>query len=300
MPQPALHLTLADHSLYRWQQSPAAAPFDICDPAVRTAFLLGALAPDMGYFPGGSSTRLLSVAVHAGGGTDLARTMLGRGSDLIQAFAWGWMHHVLADVRIHPLVNLGGGALLRDAGIHDPDDGLRMVAHIRVELGLEGRFSRKRRVPPAVLREVLDDNDLQPLAAAIRTALHLDLDTTQLRTAQRAIVNCSPFCEQLAAVLATDLRRGRAHRNTDDFLRLPGVRRVASSLLARTSLLVGFLNPVCPPDWLMQSVQAEVAGFPASFEQLVAAGLDGVPNFDLDTGSLAEPRTSAQDTAHAA
>jgi hypothetical protein len=300
MPQPALHLLLADDSLRLWLQQPSAAPFDVHDRTARGAFLLGSLAPDMGFFPGGSAARDLSVAAHAGGSTDFARVLLGAGTDTMAAFGWGWMSHVLADARLHPLVSLGGAALLHDEGTRDPDVGMRLVAHIRVELGLEGWFSRERSTPPAVLREVFTVADLRPVEEAARTVLHLDLEPSALLAAQRAVINCVPFCEQLAALLASDLRRGLSHCSTDDFFRLPGVRRVASRLCAPTSPLFGFLNPVRPADWLLQRVQSEVTHFAGFFAELAAGGLEGVPNFDLNTGAHADPPGLSREIADAA
>lgn len=284
MPQPALHLALADDALACWARDPRSAPFDLSAPDACAAFLMGALAPDMGYFPGGSCVRALSDTVHAGGATDIARRLIAADDEHIRAFGAGWMTHVLADVRIHPLVNLGGAALLHDEGEEDPDDELHLVAHIRVELGLEGHFSRRRRIACDPLREVFDHLTLGRVATAITTNLDIDLDASALGTAQRALVSCVPYCEHLAGLLASDLERGRSDCCTEDFLRLPGVRKVTSRLFPRTSPLFGFLNPVRPPIWLLQRVDAEVMNFASWFNELIADGLAGVPDFDLNTG----------------
>lgn len=284
MPQPGLHLALADDSLLRWLQQPSAAPFDLQSVESRTAFLLGALAPDMGFFPGGSAARPLSHAVHAGGAIIVARLLVGSRCEHVRAFGLGWTSHALADVRIHPLVNLAGAALLHDEGERDPGEDLRLVAHVRVELGLEACFARKRRTTTGSLNRALERALLGTLhgAAAI---LNVPLDPSQLLAAYRAVIACLPFCEHLASALAADLRRGPTRVTSHDFLRLAGVRRAASLLIPRTSALFGFLNPVRPAPWLMQRVGAEVKGFAAFLDEVLADGLDDVPDFDLNTGA---------------
>jgi hypothetical protein len=293
MPQPALHLTLADDSLRRWLLQPHVAPFDVRCRASRVAFLLGALAPDMGYFPGGTIAQPVSDAAHDGGATDVARILLDSRCTRIRAFALGWLSHVLADVRIHPLVNLGAAALLHDEGERDPSDELLLVAHIRVELGLEGCFSRNQCAPSAMAYDVFDGAFLDALTAAVSTGLHVHSEPADLLGALRAIAICAPLCEQLARMIAADIGRESRPCSSEDFLRLPGVRRIASRLLPGTSPLVGFLNPVRPPDWLMHRAEAEVHEFAECFDALVTDGLDGLPNFDLNTGGWTNASVAA-------
>jgi len=285
MPQPALHLRFAGDSIDRWRQRPETAPFPTGDGACLAAFLHGALSPDMGYFPGAPG-REISDAVHAGAGTRVARALLARHEPVLVAFGIGWLTHVIADARIHPLINAAAADLLAEEGVADPDRDHRLVAHVRVELGIEGFFAGTSCNARTPLRSVFDAQSIAPLHAILETVLAFPIALPRLLSAHHTVTAYAPVCGRLAAVLAEDLALTHAVREWGDFLRLPGVRRAASTVFPRTSPAFGFLNPVRPGAPLVEQVAAEIDAFPARLDRYLATGLRDMLDYDLDTGDV--------------
>ena len=97
---------------------PALATGDHTEDALLlTAFQAGAVAPDIGFFPGGPDK--LSHRIHHESTGDFARYLLALSRTRAEtAFAAGWVLHLYTDIRIHPLINeevalaaAGSGAL---------------------------------------------------------------------------------------------------------------------------------------------------------------------------------------------
>jgi hypothetical protein len=292
MPQPAMHLLLAERALERWREDPERSPIPLADPPARNAFLHGSLGPDMGLFPGADP--LSSWHVHRGGGSDVARSLVAAEDPLLRAFGWGWVTHVISDALIHPLVNLGADALLRDLGVHDAasQPRLRLAAHIRVELGIEGWYagqSGPRR--PARLRHVFHRASIEPLVDILRTTYDVDFATGPILAAHRGVSPFAAACVTLAHLLAADLRHAGPRRARErDFLRLPGARRVVSSMVEANSPAWAFLNPVRPAHWLVERVAAACDAYMGELQDYVDAGLGALPNYDLNSGArLGEP-----------
>jgi len=104
MPGFALHRQLV-YAIQEFSRHSGKSFFlDLEIPAIRQAMFLGACLPDLvsGINPMGFHTGLVhylntgSFARHL---VDLART------PVQQALAWGWVSHIIADTRIHPVIN---------------------------------------------------------------------------------------------------------------------------------------------------------------------------------------------------
>ena len=93
---------------------------------VREAFAAGAIAPDLGFFPGGPQA--FSQAVHRRGSGDFIRALLkGADSSLHEAFVLGWASHIYVDCAVHPLINQVAAAVAGD----------RDLWHLRLEWGMD-------------------------------------------------------------------------------------------------------------------------------------------------------------------
>ena len=157
MPQPIFHLYLAER--------PAVLDAArIWDNDVRNAFLHGAVAPDVGFFPGGE--RQLSHLVHHARTGDMCRALLAGAENAVErAFAYGWLTHVLADAFLHPIINewceqkLGAGA--------SADDLLRL--HVQLELGMDVlHVTTVRREGVPSFQSTFDEASIAFLARAYR------------------------------------------------------------------------------------------------------------------------------------
>lgn len=285
-----MHLLLAQRALDRWDRAPQRSPIALDDLPARNAFLHGSLGPDMGLFPGADP--LASWHIHRGGGSDVARRLVAAADPVMRAFGWGWVTHVIADARIHPLVNDGGEALLRDPGLNNdgrpPTPAQRLVAHIRVELGIEGWYAgRSGALRSTRLRHVFQRDSIEPLVDILRDTYAVPFESRPILAAHRGVPPFAAACVTLARLLAADLEQGGAGRAAErDFLRLPGVRRLVSSMVETTSPAYGFLNPVRPPGGLVDRVHAACEAFTTELDSYVADGLAGLPNYDLNTGAL--------------
>ena len=134
MPGHALHLAIASDFLSalpavkaeRWRQ----------DPNTVRALYQGALAPDMGYFLGGD--RLITDLSHYVEPTKLARSLVDLASTQEeQAFAWGWVTHVIADTEVHKPINRASGEILNGSASDPATWTDSPSTHIRVERGLD-------------------------------------------------------------------------------------------------------------------------------------------------------------------
>jgi hypothetical protein len=279
MPGCGLHLVLADRVL-----ASGAVPGGA---GVRAAFRAGAVAPDMGYFPGGH--RFVSDLAHYVRSGALVRALVRcAGDDTARAFALGWATHVLADVSIHPLINRAAGALVHG----DPDRPLHFadnpVAHVRVEQGLDatviGRFS-----PPTV--PALPNDGMRSVGAMLAAAYR---ETYGPVTSRRKLVGSYRVAARLAPLLLAYLRAS-AYWFGEPGVPPPAlVMRVASAAFRATRRLLrgrplqGLTDPVPAPGWLMDAIDGVVESFPARFADL-RAGLADLADHNLDTGAVSTP-----------
>jgi hypothetical protein len=283
MPQPALHVLLAHRTLERWRRTPSAAPFRPGAPGIEQHFLHGALAPDMGFFPG--SDTWISKLVHGTHSGTIARALLQRArTDAERAFAWGWVTHILADVEVHPLVNEAAIGLLELEGNDQPNRHERDVAHVRVEIGLDAWFvgsspgARRLRI-----RHAFDDRRIRFLQDALAATYPFDFPTRRLLRAHRKVTRFFGPYLALAGLIANELsatdRRG--------WLRLAHVRALGGRVLDPGSQAAGFLVPVVPAADLLTRVHGALERFHGALESHVSHGLEHLPDYDLETGRIA-------------
>lgn len=291
MPGVTLHLLLAERALDRWRLAPETAPFDALDEAPVNAFRQGAFGPDIGYFPGGQ--RFLSQLAHRVGTGDLCRALVRQArTPLERAFAWGWVTHVLGDQAVHPLIGRAVGELLHGDRQRFLEANENRPAHVRVEVGLDawyaGELPHLRRVRTT---PVFDRQSVSFLTGAYRETYGLNMADELLHDAHHIAVRRAAQGLLGTALLAHEVRR----RRTPAAVR--GARLLARTAHvfygnARESLVLAFLNPVPPSEWLLECVAAVVEGFAPRFHRHYREDLEGLPNYNLDTGEVGEPRPS--------
>jgi hypothetical protein len=282
MPQPALHVLLAHRTLERWRRTPSLAPFRADSPGVEEHFLHGALGPDMGFFPW--SDTWISRLVHGTRSGTVARTLLQRArTDAERAFAWGWVTHILADVEVHPLVNGAAIALLAREGNDQPDRHQRDVAHVRVEIGLDAWFVGSSPGAQSLrIRHAFDGRRIRFLQHALAATYPFEFPPHRLLRAHRTVTYFFGPYLALARLIANELgsTAGRG------WFRLAHVRAIGRHMLNPGSQAAGFLTPVAPAADLLIHVHGALDRFHAALESHVAHGLQHLPDYDLETGSL--------------
>lgn len=279
MPAPAIHFQIA------LTIAPDVCG-EACDDATRAALLLGSVAPDMGYFPGGLG--MLSDMVHYVRGGALVRQLArqARGQTALEAFAAGFATHVLADIHIHPLVNRGVAALLhREQPVPFCEN---PAAHLRVELGLDSCYCPQRW--PAIHVDVI------PFAQLLEGSFRA-VYGSQIRSPQ-------PFERSLkATVRGVHWYQGLCRRNaslgTPKSGELPAARRPVPwrdrwwSLLRwasapwPTSRLAALTQPVFDHqciDACDEAIEAVVQ----QFRDGRSREFHELPDYNLDTGRVAD------------
>ena len=267
MPGCGVHLVLAARVL-------GTGPGSETDTA-RAAYFTGAIAPDMGYFPGGD--RFASDLAHHVRTGQLVRALSrsASGSEAA-AFARGWASHVLADVLVHPLVNRAAAELSRETP-HDDH-----VSHIRVEQGMD-----------AVLSARFSASALWP-----QSHNHLPGAVQQLATAYRETYRFAPTerhltesCRAIARGVPLLLRYGRIAVRALEGRSLPALAvgsafraaRLATALVPQR-LVYAFSRPCRPSEQLTAEVLEVIEEFPARFAALEANGFADLIDYNLDTG----------------
>jgi hypothetical protein len=276
MPQPALHLLLGRQTLASWAQS-GSAPFDVNDDRLANAFLHGTLAPDMGNFPGGM--RAFAHAVHTQRTADVTRALFDAAQTPPEsAFAWGWLSHVLADAAIHPLVN-------REAARHSANGAVTIVEHVRVEVGLDVWFCCGDDVLDGLrLRPAFDRNGYMFLARTLDPLLDVEVTAAQLAKMERGLI--------LFSHAALDFARGGARRlswgveGPQPSVMASAVWHTATRFSRRESVVHAYLNPRVPEPALVQRVAHAIAQVHDSFHAYWRTGLDRLPSWNLEDGSL--------------
>ena len=187
MPNVLAHTLLADRTLERWCAA-GTAPFDGTDPRCRAAFVHGALGPDLGYFPG--TDRFLSELAHRlRTGRMAARLMARASSDLQHAFACGWITHMLCDTVVHPIVETEVAAITGGAAAGSAPDAAIDLAHIRIEVGLDGVLLASYPELGRRLPAVFAARDLGFLARAFADVYGLHVSREELHTAHLSVAH---------------------------------------------------------------------------------------------------------------
>lgn len=284
MPQPALHLLYAADALQR-MRTVNSLPFDPSDTHHANAFMVGSLGPDMGLFPGGSAE--FSRLAHTGRTAELTRALLRHASTPEQhAFARGWLSHVLADVRIHPLVNKAAAqhAVSEERAADGP---LWLVDHVRVEVGLDAWLAwRHPTLTPLRLRPALDRSTISFIADAFDDVHSHRPSPTALLQMQRGALHFTHLALHFATTIARTLCWKRD--GTTGTLPMASVLawRLVTALSSRRTVVHAYLNPVMPAAWLLRDVDNAL---PRLHEELLAAldhGIDNLPDYNLEDGSL--------------
>lgn len=290
MPNFALHVLLASRVVESWTDDRGRAPFDPTDSRAQNAFYYGAVAPDMGLYPGGD--RVVSDLVHRVRTGRLVRALVASAeSDVERAFAWGWLTHLLADVLVHPLVNLTAARSLgrTEVRLEDP---LQEAAHVRVEMGLDAicltryPFLRQIRLAP-----VFDVRSIGFLRNAMAEVYGIRLSGEALLRSHWAVVRLHRPLLFLARLTAH--RWGLGRTNVFAFTSansLLGVaRRVAAMRPGEHSPATALFAPLLPDPELFLVMGDIIHDFPSAVRRYQAAGLTTLPDFDLETGKLEEP-----------
>lgn len=286
MPQPALHILLAQDALARWRAAPANAPFDVDAPKIDLHFMQGALGPDMGFFPGGDAR--ISLLTHGLRTGVLTRTLTAAAaSPQEEAFAWGWVTHVLADVRIHPIVNAAGTRLATRRG----EAMRRLVDHVRVEVGLDALyFGNDERLHTVRLRNTFDRQTIRFLARALRRTYGPALPRTRLLSSHRAVTRAYNAYTLLLAMLVNERRQldaGARRKSVLSILRAGVARRFHA-----TTPTFGFVHPVAPGEALVHAVDSAILAYEEDLRYYVRSGLASLPDYDLETGDLVKADVS--------
>lgn len=284
MPNVATHAVLADRILDRWREA-GGAPFDPEDPHLRNAFHQGSWGPDLGYFPGGEA--FFSDLAHYVRSGELARALVRSAGDARErAFAWGWVSHVLADQAIHPLV----GRALHEH-LHGDRDGFveahrARPLHVRLEVGLDMHFCRRhprlRDLEPA---PVFDRTSVGWLGAAYRDTYGLAIDRDLLLASHHAATRMAGRALLIVGMMAKLTGPGSAsppvlvvrwlmERALDVFQEGLGV----------DPWMLIFLTPFSPPPWLVEATEEAGEGLPDRLQALCEGGLEGFPDYNLDSG----------------
>lgn len=289
MPQPALHMLVAESALKHWRSRPGHAPFDCSDDTSVNAFRHGCLAPDYGLFPGGDPD--FSAIAHRGRTGSLLRAVLDRAHTPAQrAFAWGWLTHVLADVAIHPLINSAAGSFAagrsrrsRDGTAHDHS----LADHVRVEVGIDVWFTWQH----AVLRELrltpaFERNDYAFISGAMFGTHAFEVSAAQLVRMQRGMIHFTHAALHFATSLARDVCWDRTNEAASRYVASTLLWRVLSTAASRRSLVHAYLNPVRPEPALIRQVDTALAELMPVVDAHIATGLRDLPDYDLETGTI--------------
>lgn len=290
MPGVALHFVLAHRILRRWRRSPSHAPFDVDDGAALNAFFHGAVGPDLGYFPGGD--RLLSDLAHCVRTGELARAIVRHaGPPQERAFAWGWLTHVLADQAIHPIIGRGVGELLTGRRDHFVDGASNMLAHLRVEMGLDAWYAERHPDVCALrLTPFLQAGGEGFLTRAYAATYSVALDACRFLRSHRSAARRAG---QALATMPLVRALAAAARPSGERLGCLGVVGALRGLLEAAyrrerlrSVGLAYLVPVAPSAWLVDEAAQAVEEHADRFMEHFRTGCLALPDFNLDTGRL--------------
>lgn len=281
MPGVTLHFVIADRALDRWRAAdPSFSPFDLDDPVLLNAFHHGAVGPDLGYFPGGD--RVLSDLAHCVRTGVLSRQLLRCArTEKERAFALGWLTHVLADQAIHPWIGLGVGALLHGRRDRFVDGSSNLLAHLRVEMGVDAWFGeRYPEVRRRRLRVAFDGDEVSFLVRAYAATYGVLVAPELFARSHRAT------SRRVGQALATLPLLSALTPGTGG-LALPSIRwalRTAYGCEPLKSLVLAYLNPVAPEPWLLEGIAGEVATHASTFDEMARSGAATLDDINLDTG----------------
>lgn len=279
MPGAALHFTLCTRLV--GEQSGQEA-IDVNRDERWQAFLSGAVGPDVGYFPGGE-TRLADLAHHLQP-APLALTLLGFASTPLQeAFAYGWISHVMLDQVVHPLINRRV-AELRGRPDDEVSYGDDPITHIRVETGLDAAFFPGNEPAFATLMDRNTMAEVNRLVFLSFQAVHGGVvSRSDVEKSIRASERARPWLKRYLALLSRTAR-GRAKPGRQPSLVRPREPVAGSLLPGLLPRVAALLRPITPDARLAEAVDRVLVRTADRFRELQAGGFADLPNLDLDTG----------------
>jgi hypothetical protein len=271
---------LAGRVLEAWERAPSTSPIPIGEPAVRAAFLTGALAPDAGFVPG--TKRRMSEFAHYVAPGDLTRALLAEAATPEErAFALGWATHVLGDVELHPLVGRAVGEHLfgdRSVRVNAADD---VATHVSLEVGLDLAVGEAEgaALPEAPARTWVT----APSARYLARALEL---TYEVGWQPRLLLRDQVRSGRMMRWWPTALGLVKRANDGGVVARLLGCAR---ALAPEGSAHRGFFRPGRPVGWLLDEVQERAAGFADRFQRGMDDGMAMLGNRNLETGEENPP-----------
>lgn len=279
MPGPAVHLHLVQETMEHWERTDTA-PVDLDDPVVPAALRAGAVAPDMGYYPGAQP--FIADLAHYLRSGELARNLMAEAFFPVeQAFVWGWVSHALGDAIFHPSVNRAAAAL-RDDGdtltyADDPE------AHLQIEVGLDAFFDARYGTPP--LRDVLD-GETGFVARGYERTYDVKIPRSVFDTAFAAGARLQGPLRAVTRLNHTAFQdRGLPPKVVSAGL-------AAGGLMARAvtgdSPLPGLFRGVEPSGPLLVAVETCLQDYHEAMERHRTTELAELPDFNLDTGEDGE------------
>lgn len=276
---------LAGRVLSDWRRSPRRAPVDPGRPEVRHAFLHGALAPDSGFVPG--TDRSVSEFAHYVRPADLTRALLAEArSPADEAFAWGWLHHVLVDVELHPLVGRGVGELLHGDRERRVDAMEDEAVHVALEVGLDVRVLEEYPAPLPPRGPHFSEVSVLHLGRALRRTYGVEMTPRRLLDEHRRASQMVAWWPRILRVVSAGRGLGSGPR---EHPLLSRVLSVASRPFPEKTAPRGFLGALPPAGWILEEFDEAARGFPGRFQALVEGGVDAFENRNLETGVVTEP-----------
>jgi hypothetical protein len=285
MPHFAMHVLLAQQLAEHWSRE---APFDVGDPEVRNALMHGAIAPDMGMYPGGellisSLTHRLRTGRMVRALQETART------DTQRAYLWGWITHIIADTLLHPHINAEAARVL---GRDDVQYGelLHDLTHVRVEFGLDvACLAAHPQLRETSLFSAFDGSSIGWVGDALRSTYGPVFDDASLLASHYAVVRWHRAQLEVAAYTG---RRwfGAALRCERMAMRLvlPAARCAAGRFGAMTRL-AALLDPIRPPGALLAAAARASHELVQLADRYLHSALVLLPDFDLEAGHIEVP-----------
>jgi hypothetical protein len=157
-----------------------------------------------------------------------------------------------------------------------------------VEVGVDAWFGwRHRRLRRMRLRPAFDRVGFGFVAAAFRETHGCDVEPAQLVAMQRSMLSFTKLAIFFATCVARDLCWDDGDGSAPPPLAATLAWHTALACSARTSTVHAYLKPVRPATWLVESVASALRRLAPDVDAHVAAGLSGLPNYDLESGRLA-------------
>lgn len=301
MPNVLVHTLFAERTLEHWRET-RAAPFNAADQRCRDAFVHGALGPDIGYFPGGDA--ILSELAHRLRTGSMASRLLASARTGIEiAFAWGWVTHMLADVRLHPFVNeaAASAAGAERAPVRSYWNGSRSpvdFAHLRIEVGLDIVFLLRNPATGQRLRPVFTTCGLNVLAAAFEDVYGPVTTPRELHAAHMSVAHWHGCLIPLMRWMSADWSEDGSGpaRMVAPLLRSGDGRLLR--YLGAGPVAAAFVSPLRPPTALVDRVLFELQELPRRIEE-VRESPESLPDLDMEDGAPileSSPKPSAART----